>query len=165
MRIYEETQRFKQWWLYVLFVFILLGPFLKFYEQLMTEDYHNFDMFGLIFLGFIIIIGMILYMRLRTRIDNSGIEVVFTPLSFTRKKFHWKNIEKIYIRKYSPFEYGGWGIRSMGSKKAYNVAGNLGIQIVTTAGEKFLIGTQQPDAAKAVVKHYQNKINNRSKTF
>lgn len=159
MRIFEETQRFKQWWLYVLFIFILLGPSIKLYEQLMMEDYQNIYLFGLIFLGFLLIIGVILLLRLRTRIDNSGIEVVFTPLNFTRKKFYWKNIEEVYVRKYSLFEYGGWGIRSLGSKKAYNVSGYYGIQIVTKAKGKFLIGTQKPEAAKAVLKNFQNKIN------
>lgn len=158
MRIFEETQRFNQWWLYVLFVFLLLGPFLKFYEQFMMEDYHNIYMYGLIFIGLILIIGSILLLRLRTRIDNSGIDVVFYPLNFTRKKFYWKNIEDVYVKKYSPFgEYGGWGLRSLGSKKAYNVSGYYGIQIVAKDKRRFLIGTQKPELAAAFLKKMKEK--------
>jgi hypothetical protein len=102
--------------------------------------------------------GFILYMQLETRIDNEGISLKFLPLGFSKKSFSWKEIDECYVRKYNPFvEYGGWGIRGSSRRKVYNVSGYLGIQIVTKDKKKFLIGTQKPDAARAVLKHYQHK--------
>jgi hypothetical protein len=76
--------------------------------------------------------GLILWMQLETRIDSEGIRVKYIPFGFSEKFFSWKEIEKCYVRKYNPLvEYGGWGIRGLGNKKAYNVSGNLGIQIIT----------------------------------
>lgn len=160
MRVFEEKQRFNQWWLYAIYalvLFVLVGGISKY-----SEGFQNFDnpVPVLFFLAAMFPMAFILILRQDTRIDPEGITTNFFPLGFSRKFFPWKKIDEIFVRKYSPIaEYGGWGIRSIGRKKAYNVAGNLGIQIVTTDKNKFLIGTQQPDAARAVLKRYQRKTN------
>lgn len=159
MRIFEEKQRFNQWWLYAIFILVLLvliGGIFENSEGLKVDE----PGLILLFLAGIFPMLFILLLRQDTRIDQEGITTKFYPLGFTRRFFPWKNIEQAYIRKYSPIaEYGGWGIRGIRRRKAYNVAGNLGIQIVTTGKERFLIGTQKPDAVKAVLKNYQHKIN------
>lgn len=117
-----------------------------------------------LFILFIVFSGLIpivllVGIQLQTRIDAKGITVIFHPLGFTKKHFAWKEIKDCYIREYHPImEYGGWGIRTIGRKKAYNVSGNIGIQIVTVNNKKFLIGTKQPIAVKAVLATYQNKL-------
>jgi hypothetical protein len=99
-------------------------------------------------------------MQLITRIDHEGISTKFTPLGFSKKFFSWKEMDQCFIRKYKPLmEYGGYGIRGLGKKKAYNVSGNIGIQIVTRDNKSFLIGTRKPEEAREVIKNYQNKIN------
>nr|MBP6978828.1 hypothetical protein [Lentimicrobiaceae bacterium] len=43
-------------------------------------------------------------------------------------------------------EYGGWGYR-MGGKKAgvaYNISGNMGLQLELKNGKKILLGTKKP---------------------
>lgn len=110
--------------------------------------------------------ALILWMQLVTRINNEGIRVKFSPLGFSEKFFSWKEIEECYVRKYNPLtEYGGWGIKGSGRKKAYNVSGNLGIQIVTRDKNKFLIGTMKPDDARAVISNYSHKFNDKSNTY
>lgn len=44
-------------------------------------------------------------------------------------------------------EFGGWGFRvvTMNADKAYNVSGNMGLQLVLMNGKKLLIGTKQPE--------------------
>jgi hypothetical protein len=42
-------------------------------------------------------------------------------------------------------EYGGWGIRMGRNNKAYNVSGNIGIQIIFNDESKLLIGTNEPE--------------------
>ncbi len=165
MKIFEEKQRFNQWWLYAIFALVITVIVGGMYKD--SEGFQDFDnpVFVLFSLAALFPMALILFLRQDTRIDSKGITTKFFPLGFSRKFFPWEKIDEIYIRKYSPIaEYGGWGIRGIGRKKAYNVAGNFGIQIVTKDKKKFLIGTQNPDAARAVLLNYSHKINNKSNT-
>lgn len=158
MRVFLENQRFNQWWL-ALYALVLAVILIGIYKN--TEGFTSFysPVPVLILLAAIIPIGLILWTHLETRIDNEGIRVKYIPFGFSEKFFSWKEIEKCYVRKYNPLlEYGGWGMRSFGRKKAYNVSGNLGIQIVTRDKKNFLIGTSQPHSARAVIKKYEYKI-------
>lgn len=160
MRVFIEKQRFDQWWLYALFTIILIVLITGIYKN--SDGFTNFHspFLVLFFLAGIIPMALILYKQLETRIDNEGIKVRFSPLGFSEKFFPWKEIEDCYVRKYNPVsEYGGWGLRSLGKRKAYNVSGNIGIQIVTRDKKRFLIGTQKPDAARAVIRNYEYKFN------
>lgn len=160
MRVFEEKQRFNQWWLYAIYIMVLIVLITGIYKN--SDGFTNFHspLLVLLLLAGTIPMAVILYKQLETRIDSEGIRVKFSPLGFSEKFFPWKEIDDCYVRKYSPVaEYGGWGIRSLGKKKAYNVSGNLGIQIVTRDKNRFLIGTRKPDAARAVIKNYQHKIN------
>ena len=58
------------------------------------------------------------------------------------------------VRKYNPIgEYGGWGIkgRGFGKGRAYNVKGNMGLQLRLQDNKKILFGTQRPDALQAAM--------------
>ncbi|MCD6544585.1 MAG: hypothetical protein J7K34_08760 [Flavobacteriaceae bacterium] len=82
----------------------------------------------------------------------------------------WSELSKCYVRKYSPIsEFGGWGIRGVQRKgfwdfrkkgMAYNVKGDMGIQLIFKDDGKLLIGTQDPEKAEMVIKNYIHKINN-----
>lgn len=101
---------------------------------------------------------LILSLRLKTRIDNTGITAYFSPLGFSRKRFSWNDVEECYIRKYYALrEFGGRGLRAKRKKKAYTVTGNQGIQIRTKNKRVFLIGTQKPEDAKTVINYYINR--------
>ena len=159
MRVFKEKQRFNQWWLYAIYALVVAVLLIGISKN--TDGFTSFHnpVLVLILLAATIPMGLILWMQLETRIDNEGIRVKYIPFGFSEKFFSWKEIEKCYVRKYNPLiEYGGWGIRSLGRKKAYNVSGNLGIQIVTRDKKNFLIGTSQPQAARAVIKNYEHKI-------
>ena len=165
MRVFEEEQRFNQWWLYAIFALVIVVIIGGIYKE--SEGFQKFEdpVYVLFSLTALLPMAFILLLRHDTRIDSEGITTKFYPMGFSRKYFAWKKIEKVYVRKYSPIaEYGGWGIRGIGRKKAYNVAGNLGIQIVTIDKKTFLIGTQKPDAARAVLSQYHHKINRNNKT-
>lgn len=166
MRVFEEKQRFNQWWLYMIFAWVLVVLTIGLYQN--SDGFTNFHSPELVlfFLAAIIPIALILGMRLETRIDNEGISAKFTPFGFTKKFFSWNEIEECYVREYSPLgEYGGWGIRGLNRKKAYNVSGNLGIQIVTQEKKRFLIGTRKPEDARAVIKNYEHKTNTQQNNY
>ncbi len=163
MKIFKESQRFNQWWLYAMFALVLTLLVGGIYKD--SESFQNFNNPALVlfFLAALFLMTFILFLRHDTRIDSKGITTKFYPMGFSRKFFAWKEIDECYVRKYNPFvEYGGWGIRGSSRRKAYNVSGYLGIQIVTKDKKEFLIGTQKPDVARAVLKQYHHK---KSKTL
>lgn len=166
MRVFEEKQRFNQWWLYAIFVMVLAVITIAIYRN--TDgltSFHN----PLLILGLLaatLPIGLVLWMQLETRIDREGIKVNYLPFRSSEKFFPWKEMEQCYVRKYNPLiEYGGWGIRGRGLKKAYNASGNLGIQIVTRDKKNFLIGTRHPGDARAVIKNYIHKTKLQSNKY
>lgn len=80
------------------------------------------------------------------QIRTDGIYVSFPPLRNFYTIYYWENIDKLFIREYNPIgEYGGWGIKGRGNNLAYNVSGNIGIQLVLINDSKLLIGTNQPE--------------------
>ena len=147
---FTEVQRFKQWWTWMplfgincLFLYgiikqVVLG------QQFGNRPLSNTWLF--IAFGFTLLVTLLpVCCRLETRIDKDGIYVRFFPFQFIRKKFAWAEISKLYLRQYRPIvEYGGWGIRCGGNGKAYNVSGNMGVQLEFISGEKLLIGTNKP---------------------
>ncbi|MRI00386.1 hypothetical protein GH721_07520 [Kriegella sp. EG-1] len=163
MRVFNETQRFNQWWLWLLLLAIL--------GLVIYQSYHHFSNFeesvknsvGLIIGIFTIVPVILLFvsMRLITAIDEVGIHYQFIPFQFSKKTIRWSEIIECYIRKYKPIsEYGGWGFRGTFSKnKAYNVRGNKGIQIELKTKEKILIGTQNEKEVEQVIHRYFNKGN------
>jgi len=157
MRVFKEEQAFRQWWILLILGIALIGTSFPLFRS-----YKNSDLSISGFIGFgLVVLVLILFwtLRLHTKIDSTGIKTSFEPLNFFRKKFKWNEISKCYVRKYAPIrEYGGWGIRGSGKSKAYNVSGNIGIQIITKDQKKFLIGTNKPEEAKRVLKRYQDKL-------
>ena len=107
-----------------------------------------------------------LSINMKTIVDCDGIHIRIWlfPFYFHSKSFFWEDISEAYIRKYKPIrEYGGWGIRvglnntgfsfiriksiNLGNRlnlrksSAYNMSGNIGLQLVLANGKKVLIGT------------------------
>lgn len=151
MTEFKETQRFTQWWLWL----ILFGTWATMIFALMQELNEintSFFVGGIIGLGFPILFWQ---MRLVTRVTSAGIYVRFIPFHFKEKFYSWESIESAQVRTYDPlFEYGGWGIKYgfNGQGKVYNIAGNQGLQLVFKSGDKLLIGTQKPEEIQAAVR-------------
>ena len=94
---------------------------------------------------------------MQTYINSDGI---YVKIFILKKYFEWKDIEKAYIRKYSPVsEYRGWGYRVniISQNGAINMRGNIGLQLELKNGKNVLIGTQQPQEIEAILDRI-NKI-------
>jgi hypothetical protein len=125
----------------------------------------------------LLIIVSIYFISLKTIINNEGIYVKIFPFYRKYKHFAWSEIQKIYIRKYSPLlEYGGWGYRfslfkfkfsfitkirywgnsrrllNSSKSRAITVSGNKGLQLEFTDGSKLLIGTHKPEYLTEILK-------------
>ncbi|MCY0967482.1 hypothetical protein [Chryseobacterium wangxinyae] len=150
---FYEIQRFRQWWLWLILIFIL-G--ITIYNIIDNHEY--FSTGELIASAAVTAIVFILFfmIKLETKIDDLGIQVRFFPFHLQYRYFPWKKIKKVSIRSYSPItEYGGWGLRfgMFGRGKAYNISGNIGLQLVFKDGKKLLIGTQKSVEMKQFLKN------------
>ncbi len=158
--LFEEKQRFRQWWLWILLLGINGMFFYGVYQQVISgqqfgdkpmDDYSLLTVTGLSLLFTIIFFNL----RLDTRIQKDGIYFRFFPIHLSYRHYSWDNIDKSFVRQYNPvLEYGGWGLRLglFGKGKAFNVSGNKGIQIVFTNGKKVLLGTNKPEEAEEALK-------------
>lgn len=153
--LFEEIQQFRQKWVegLLLFVNTLLILF-YFGEVFLTESPSREATIGL--LSSIAVCAVITFLikriKLITQITPEGIQVRFSPLQTRFQLYRWNDIEQIFIRTYNPLlEYGGWGLRLGPSGSAYNVSGNVGLQIVLHGNYRILIGTTRPDQVVEVL--------------
>ncbi|MBO7316230.1 MAG: hypothetical protein J6U44_03590 [Paludibacteraceae bacterium] len=143
--LFTEKQRFMQWWLWLIMILVVASAF--YYEESTLE------------MVVALLIPLFLFvLNLETEISQEGISVRFFPFHLKKNFFSWEEIEKISVREYSPLlEYGGWGIRRGKSGGAYNVKGNIGLQLVLKNGKKILIGTQKAEELKQILAERENK--------
>lgn len=166
MRVFEEVQRFNQWWLQLInfgiLGFVCYACYRWFILKEATGNVTPDDTTGQIIAiaSLLLVFGLIYLFKLETHIDERGIHYRFFPIHRNQKLIGWDAIEKCYTRKYRPLsEFGGWGYKyGLGGGKALNVKGNKGIQIKFKSGKKLLIGTQKPEDAQIVItKYFKNE--------
>ena len=162
MRVFNETQQFTQWWLWLILAVSTLAVITKPVVLWIASDFKNHIVFGTSFWigGGTMILVLILFIvfKLTTWIDEKGISYQFFPIHLKPKLLAWDKIEQIGTRKYKPLiEFGGWGYRWGIGGKALNVKGNKGIQIKLQNGDSLLIGTQKINQAQTVINKYFKK--------
>lgn len=162
---FQERQRFRQPWLWILLLCIGTGQIGLFayglYQQLyLQKPWGNNPLSdaGLVTIAIVIaafflaILLLFFLLELRVHVDADGVHVRFRP--FFRKRIALESIVRCEARTYRPIlEYGGWGIRwsLTGRGWAYNVSGDRGVQLELVDGKCILIGSQRPnDLADAI---------------
>ncbi len=151
---FKEEQKFRQWWIWLIMASIGVIPVFGMYKQfILREPFGNNPMsdLGLIIFALFMFafIGLFLAMKLKTTIDETGIQMRFVP--FVKKKAAWSEIKKAEVINYG--FVGGWGIRLWTKYgTVYNVKGNKGLAIELLNGKKFLIGTQKEAELTRIVK-------------
>lgn len=156
---FNETQKFRQWWLWIL----LVGASVK----TLTHTFHGnipnlADIRAVEWVSaavFFLLAILFWFVRLRTVIDQTGIHVTFVPFAFRSQHWTWGEIKRAHIREYKPLlEYGGWGLRySLRNGRAYSTKGNNGLQLELTNGKKILIGTQQKEELNRVLTYLRQQ--------
>jgi len=167
---FREEQRFSDSPKKLIFpiVFLLsVGPLgYGMYQQLVLDkpwgDDPSSDMgLTLTFIFVFVLMGSIWFLfsqvKLEVYIDKEGIHYRFPIFIRKEELIKKEQIARYEVRKYSPFlEYHGWGYRVARAKRkrgiAYNISGNIGLQLYFTDGKKLLIGTQRPEAIKRAMK-------------
>lgn len=154
---FREIQRFRQAWMWVLFISGMLLVVVIFGYGMVTQFVYGrpwgdepMSDTALIIAGLVSIVVaggvalLFLCMALETKVADDGICIRFFP--FVRKRIAYDQIISFEARTYRPIaEYGGWGIRVRLRGTAYNVSGNRGVQLELANGTRLLIGSQRPD--------------------
>ncbi len=107
----------------------------------------------------ILLLALLTYMfytmKLITEVRSDVLSVRFFPL--TKQIIPYESIKTCEVLKYHPIkEYGGWGIRYGRKGKAYNVSGNLGVQLDLIQGKSLLIGSQRPEELAQAIHRNMN---------
>ena len=161
--LFSETQKFKQWWIWLLLLGLNGTILYGIYQQLfLDQQFGNKPMsdVSLIVTGIFISLLTIVFLlfKLETHIKEDGIYVRFFPIHLSFRFYAWESISKLEVREYKPIsEFGGWGLRGFGKNRALNISGNIGLQIEFKDGKKLLIGTTKSDELSDVI-HRMNKI-------
>ena len=147
---FNEVQKFRQPWMmavifspFIIWIFVLVKT-MSSTEKTDSESAIAVILAGLIMAGLTFLLFKV---KLETGIRKEGIYYRFFPFHFRKKLISKAEIRSFEVRQYKPItEYGGWGIRPgiRGRGRAYNVSGNMGLQLYLTNGKKLLIGTQKP---------------------
>ena len=109
----------------------------------------------LVFAVIIISAFLLFSSKLVVEVTSETINLIYWPYFKKRIIYSKSDIERYEIRKYKPLiEYGGWGVKQgkKGAGKAYNVRGNIGLQLYLKDGKKVLIGTERGDALLRAMK-------------
>lgn len=163
--IFKEKQRAHWFWM---LVWILAWPGVTVYaivqQVFMGIPFGNHPAPDIaLYIFFILgILGTWLFNRfnLLLEVDKEGVHYAFKPLHKIKQDIKWDEIDKCYVRKYKPMrEYGGWGWRyGCRGGRAFNMSGNMGLQVETKDGKKILIGTRRPDELqKVIMEQFHNK--------
>lgn len=155
--LFKEEQQFRQWWWIVLIlgatVPVMVMNIYVAYQQMVRgipvgdNPAPNGVVIG-VFVFLCLFLWVYFRLKLEVWIEPDGIHYRFFPLIFRKRLISVYEIQRYEIRNYRPIvEYGGWGIkRSFRWGRAYNISGNVGLQLYLTNGKKVLFGTQRPQA-------------------
>lgn len=155
--LFKEEQQFRQWWWIILILGTTIPAMVMSIYALYQQTVRGIQVGdspapnGVLIVVLVFLCAMLwgyFSLKLEVWIDQDGIHYRFFPLIRKNKLISKAEIERFEIRKYNPIiDYGGWGTkRSFKWGRAYNVSGNIGLQLYLTSGKKVLFGTQRSQA-------------------
>ncbi len=147
--LYRERQNFlRPWWWMVLLISAFSVTMSCYPSERESSASRLFVPSGLSL--FFVVCFYVL--RLDTQITACGIRVRLFPFHLGYLDYPWEQIRSASVRQYNPVrEYGGWGLKGSRENMAYNVSGNMGLQLELSDGRKRLIGTCDPEGIRAAL--------------
>ncbi|MVM41665.1 hypothetical protein GO730_35010 [Spirosoma sp. HMF3257] len=141
MTTFTETQRFRQWWLWLMLSAVAVVTA----SPLWINSRQNYPSSWIGFTISLLVIFLFYSWRLDTRLDSTGIHYRVFPI-FSWRTILWNDVRTISITQYS---FVGYGIRLGFDGWVYNIAGNKSLRIDWKTKQKITIGTQRPDELQA----------------
>lgn len=146
---FHEEQRFRQLWVWMLVLGIAAIQWWSWIQQILLGQPFGDNpgpdwMVWLIWVLFGIGLPLFfVYLRLVTEVRADGVWLRYVPL--TKRMIPFAEIERCEAVDYKPLrQYGGWGVRGLGSNRAYNVSGSQGVRLHLRNGAVVVIGSQRP---------------------
>lgn len=162
---FEETQRFRQWWLIAVVVAVVASTVILFGLGLLQQlgsgrPWGNQPLSdaALVAVGCfaiataLFVAWLLLASQLTTTVTRAALEVGLWPIHRRPKPIDLRRVEKVEPCRYRPLrDYGGWGVRCGRNGAAYNVSGNRGVRLTYRGGETLLIGSQRAEELAAAI--------------
>jgi len=146
----EEQKIVQVWWTTLIITAIVALIWYSFIQQIILgqpfgtnpgPDWMVWLLWLLFGIGFPIVWAMI---KLIVEVKDDHVLIRYYPL--TTRKIPFFDIQHVEARTYNPIrEYGGWGLRGWGNKRAYNVSGDKGVELELQNGQMIMIGSQKPE--------------------
>lgn len=147
--LYRETQRPRQWWLWVVVAGVTGLAWWAFIQQIIvgrpfgsnpSPDWGVWLLWAFIGLG---LPCLFLIMGLVLEVAPDRIMIRLRP--FRTRIIPLVEVQELQARKYSPVkEYGGWGIKGWSRKNiAYNMSGDEGVELTLHDGRRVMLGSQR----------------------
>jgi Na+/melibiose symporter-like transporter len=159
MLFYEEKQFLRS---NAMIWFAIASLLITFLALVLNFSANESDWIGMLILSIVIvsIVPLLLLASVHLRIEKEGIYIRYFPFHFKPLFFNWSEIDHFELRKYNPLsEYGGWGLKGSKNNRAYNVSGDMGLQITLKSGRKLLVGTANPKKMEVALLEIRSKIN------
>ncbi|HEX5172168.1 MAG TPA: hypothetical protein VFW11_23490 [Cyclobacteriaceae bacterium] len=152
---FEESQKFTQWWLWMLLLAGLVlfigiasaGVYIQIIKGTPFGNNPMSDTGVIIFFVISIVFGlaMIFIMKsfhLETKVDRLGISYRFLPLIRKWHTVYRQDISEWSVVKECVFHYGiHYGLNS----KTLNINGDTRLLLILASGKKLYLGTQKPE--------------------
>ncbi len=108
------------------------------------EETQGFGPWMFAVIGLVLLLVLALgTLRMRTTVTAEGVTIRYGILNTTRVPI--RDIARAESVVYRPVrDYGGWGIRGFGRRRALNARGDRGVLLVRTDGATLLVGSQRP---------------------
>ena len=159
METYSETQRFRQWWVWLVLGLPAVLGWMGFVIQIIlgrefgNQPAPDWVVILIWVFGAFLLPLFMFRLSLETRVvAREGIHLRFRP--FRGRTVPFESIESVTPGTYRPIrEFGGWGVRWGGKgKRAYSVSGNERVEVILDDGTAWTIGTARPDELAAAIR-------------
>ena len=107
MKVFVEEQRFDQWWfrlLMLLVTIIIFGSIVAAYPELKSDPSAFWTVLTASCITLVIIIIMLFFVKLKTKIDELGIHYAFHPVNLKLKSISWSEITILRNKKVLSFK-------------------------------------------------------------
>jgi hypothetical protein len=108
------------------------------------EESQRFAPWVYVLVGAVVLLLLgVLTLRMQTAVTPEAVTVRYGLLGSIQVPL--REIARAEAVVYRPVrDYGGWGMRGFGSRRAVNACGNRGVLITRRDGSTLLIGSQEP---------------------
>ncbi|MEQ1822251.1 MAG: hypothetical protein ABL949_07065 [Fimbriimonadaceae bacterium] len=153
---FQETQRFSAW-VYSLIGLTSVGTLIMGFVQIgMGIPVGNHPSSNVVMIVIVVTFGLLFplaFFGLKLEISTNAEGVLIQLRPFANRTIGYDEIASVEAMTYQPLlEYGGWGVRGLGKKRAYNARGNDGVLLTLKDGATVMLGTQRMVELESVIR-------------